>query len=43
MFDTLLIANRGDQPALAGAAAQPDCLARMARGAGDFTAGAHFV
>jgi hypothetical protein len=43
MFDTLLIANRGDQPALAGAAAQPDCLARMARGAGDFTAGAHLV
>ncbi|WP_279512589.1 hypothetical protein [Hydrogenophaga pseudoflava] len=42
MFDTLLIANRGDQPAPVGAAAQPNCLARAAC-AGDLVAGAVHV
>jgi hypothetical protein len=37
MFDTLLIANRGDNGRAAAVAAKPDCLARVAR-TGDFTA-----
>jgi hypothetical protein len=40
MFKKILIANRGDQPASAGAAAKPDRRARAACGAGDFNAGA---
>ncbi|HEY8707879.1 MAG TPA: hypothetical protein VIM34_07750 [Burkholderiaceae bacterium] len=39
MFDTLLIANRGDQPTPVGAAAKPHCMAREAC-AGDLAAGA---
>jgi hypothetical protein len=38
MFDKILIANRGDQPARAGAAAQTERMARVAC-AGDLTAG----
>ena len=39
MFRRILIANRGDQPATAGAAAKPNRLARAARMAGDLSAG----
>jgi hypothetical protein len=40
MFKKIQIAIRGDQPASAGAAAKPNRMARAARGAGDFNAGA---
>jgi hypothetical protein len=39
LFSKILIANRGDQPATAGAAAKPNHLARAARMAGDLAAG----
>ncbi|WP_259371833.1 hypothetical protein [Caldimonas mangrovi] len=42
MFKKILIANRGDQPAAAGAAAQPECMARAAC-AGDRAAGGRNV
>lgn len=31
MFETILIANRGDQPPLSGAAVQPHCPAAAGR------------
>ena len=36
MFDTLLIANRGENSRAAAVSAKPDCLARLAR-TGDFS------
>jgi len=35
MFTKVLIANRGDQPLIGGAAAQPNCLSTAGQ-AGDF-------
>ena len=37
MFEKILIANRGDQPPLGGAAAQPHCTAAEGR-LGNFAA-----
>ncbi|HEY3431480.1 MAG TPA: hypothetical protein VGK09_02920 [Rhodocyclaceae bacterium] len=40
MFEKILIANRGDQPAMAGAAAQLNCAAATSRKS-DYTEVAH--
>jgi len=42
MFKKVLIANRGDQPSLDGAAAKPNCM-QVGDRAGDFTAEVRYV
>ncbi len=42
MFNKVLIANRGDQPAKAGAAAKPNCVFVEDK-AGDFAAEVQYV
>jgi hypothetical protein len=42
MFEKVLIANRGDQPPLGGAAAQPNRVAAIGR-KGDFSAEPSYV
>jgi len=42
MFEKILIANRGDQPPVGGAAAKPNCAASESRKS-DFTAEIYYV
>ena len=42
MFETILIANRGDQPPTGGAAAKPNCVAAVSSMC-DFTAEINYV